>query len=516
MSIAADNSPPPPGNFFRWVERVGNKIPNPFLLFVYLILVLMAASALLSWLDIKAVNPANGEAVQVKNLLSVAGLQWLLPNVVKNFSSFAPLGAILALMLGVGLAERVGLLHALMYKMAARVSARYASYMVLFIAFFSHISSDAALVIMPPLGALIFLAVGRHPVAGLLAAIAGVGCGFTANLLIVTTDVLLSGLSTEAAKIINPAVHVSVVDNWYFMAASVVVLTVVGALVTDKFIEPRLPAYTGEREERFAELTPEQNRGLRACGPAGLRASGIAALVFLAVVALLVVPENGMLRDPVKHTVLPSPFIQGVVPLIILFFFAVAIPYARVTGQLKSSNDLPQLLAEPMKSMAGFIVMVFPLSQFVACFNWSNMGKFMAIGLTDVLENLGMTGIPAFIGLIFLSAFLCMFIASGSAIWSILAPIFVPMFMLLGFHPAFAQIVFRVADSSVIPLAPMNPFVPLFLGFLQRYRPSAQLGTYYSLVLPYPAIFFTVWLALLIAWYLLGLPLGPGVYPHLN
>ncbi|MBB6113310.1 MULTISPECIES: p-aminobenzoyl-glutamate transporter [Rahnella] len=507
MSIQAQDSGQSPGGFLQWVERVGNKIPNPFLLFVYLIAVLMVASAVISWLNITAVNPSNGEIIQVKNLLSVEGIQWILPNVIKNFSGFTPLGSILALVIGAGLAERVGLLQSLMYKMASKVNARYASYMVIFIAFFSHISSDAALVVMPPLGALIFLAVGRHPVAGLLAAIAGVGCGFTANLLIVTTDVLLSGLSTEAAKAINPAVQVSVIDNWYFMAASVILLTIVGAVLTDKFVEPRLPVYQGERNEEMKKLTPEQNRGLMA--------SGIAALVFIALVALLVVPEAAPLRNPKTGGIIPSPFIQGIVPLIILFFFVISVPYGMVTKQIRSASDVPDLLVDPMKSMAGFIVMVFPLSQFVAFFNWSNMGKFMAIGLTDVLENLGMTGIPAFLGLIFLSALLCMFIASGSAIWSILAPIFVPMFMLLGFHPAFAQIVFRVADSSVIPLAPMSPFVPLFLGFLQRYIKEAKLGTYYSLVLPYPIVFFVVWLLMLVGWYLLGLPIGPGVYPHL-
>ena len=507
MSIQAQDSGQSPGGFLQWVERVGNKIPNPFLLFVYLIAVLMVASAVISWLNITAVNPTNGEVIHVKNLLSVEGIQWILPNVIKNFSGFTPLGSILALVIGAGLAERVGLLQSLMYKMASKVNARYASYMVIFIAFFSHISSDAALVVMPPLGALIFLAVGRHPVAGLLAAIAGVGCGFTANLLIVTTDVLLSGLSTEAAKAINPAVQVSVIDNWYFMAASVILLTIVGAILTDKFVEPRLPVYHGERNEEMKKLTPEQNRGLMA--------SGIAALVFIALVALLVVPEAAPLRNPKTGGIIPSPFIQGIVPLIILFFFVISVPYGMITKQIRSASDVPDLLVDPMKSMAGFIVMVFPLSQFVAFFNWSNMGKFMAIGLTDVLENLGMTGIPAFLGLIFLSALLCMFIASGSAIWSILAPIFVPMFMLLGFHPAFAQIVFRVADSSVIPLAPMSPFVPLFLRFLQRYNKEAKLGTYYSLVLPYPIVFFLVWLLMLVGWYLLGLPIGPGVYPHL-
>lgn len=221
----------------------------------------------------------------------------------------------------------------------------------------------------------------------------------------------------------------------------------------------------------------------------------------------MVVPENGILRDPVQHTVMPSPFIKGIVPLII--FSSLSCRWHTASPPAKfAAADLPQLMIEPMKEMAGFIVMVFPLAQFVAMFNWSNMGKFMAVGLTDLLESSGMNGVPAFVGLALLSAFLCMFIASGSAIWSILAPIFVPMFMLLGFHPAFAQILFRIADSSVLPLAPVSPFVPLFLGFLQRYRPDARLGTYYSLVLPYPLIFLAVWLLLLVGWYLVGLPIG--------
>ncbi|EOT3333230.1 AbgT family transporter, partial [Escherichia coli] len=233
-------------------------------------------------------------------------------------------------------------------------------------------------------------------------------------------------------------------------------------------------------------------------------------------IALMVIPENGILRDPINHTVMPSPFIKGIVPLIILFFFVVSLAYGIATRTIRRQADLPHLMIEPMKEMAGFIVMVFPLAQFVAMFNWSNMGKFIAVGLTDILESSGLSGIPAFVGLALLSSFLCMFIASGSAIWSILAPIFVPMFMLLGFHPAFAQILFRIADSSVLPLAPVSPFVPLFLGFLQRYKPDAKLGTYYSLVLPYPLIFLVVWLLMLLAWYLVGLPIGPGIYPRLS
>ncbi|MFH5181702.1 p-aminobenzoyl-glutamate transporter [Paenibacillus sp. TAB 01] len=507
LAQAGAAAPQRQSGIFTWVERVGNKIPNPFLLFIYLIVLLMVATCILSYFHITAFDPVKKEPVAVKNLLSVEGLQWILPNVIKNFTGFTPLGYILALVIGVGLAEKVGLLEAIMRKMASKVDAKFASYLVVFIAFFSHVSSDAAVVIMPPLGALIFLAVGRHPVAGLLAAIAGVGSGFTANLLIVTTDVLLSGISGEVAKSVNTAATVTVLDNWYFMAASVIVLTVLAALITDKFVEPRLGKYEGEMNFSLDKLTDTQNKGLRW--------AGIAAIVYIIVVALMVVPHGGILRDPKTGSVIPSPFMSGIVPIIIFFFFTIAVVYGLVTKAIKNQNDIPSLLGDPMKHMAGFIVMVFPLSQFVAFFNWSNMGKFMALSIIDVLEKLNMTGVPVFVGLMFLSALLTMFIASGSAIWSILAPVFVPMFMLLGFHPAFAQIVFRVADSSVIPFAPMSPFLPLFLSFLQRYRKDAQLGTYYSLILPYPIAFFIVWTIMLIVWYMLGLPIGPGVYPRM-
>ncbi|MBL1054498.1 MAG: AbgT family transporter [Escherichia coli] len=414
MSMSSIPSSSQSGKLYGWVERIGNKVPHPFLLFIYLIIVLMVTTAILSAFGVSAKNPTDGTPVVVKNLLSVEGLHWFLPNVIKNFSGFAPLGAILALVLGAGLAERVGLLPALMVKMASHVNARYAR----------------------------------------------------------------------------------------------VVLTIVGGLITDKIIEPRLGQWQGNSDEKLQTLTESQRFGLRI--------AGVVSLLFIAAIALMVIPQNGILRDPINHTVMPSPFIKGIVPLIILFFFVVSLAYGIATRTIRRQADLPHLMIEPMKEMAGFIVMVFPLAQFVAMFNWSNMGKFIAVGLTDILESSGLSGIPAFVGLALLSSFLCMFIASGSAIWSILAPIFVPMFMLLGFHPAFAQILFRIADSSVLPLAPVSPFVPLFLGFLQRYKPDAKLGTYYSLVLPYPLIFLVVWLLMLLAWYLVGLPIGPGIYPRLS
>ena len=494
--------------FINQVERIGNKIPHPFVLFIYMIALLFLATALLSNFHVSAIDPISKKTVEVQNLLSQEGIQWLLPNIIKNFSTFLPLGSILALMLGVGLAEKVGLLEAMIRKMSSRVSAKYASYLVVFVAFFSHVSSDAALVIMPPLGALVFLAVGRHPIAGLLAAIAGVGSGFTANLLIVTTDVLLSGISSEVAKSINPSIAVSVVDNWFFMGFSVLFLTTIIAVITDKFVEPRLGKYKGEGKHKKLEgLTEQQNKALKS--------TGISALIFIAIIAFLVLPKGALLRDPESGTILPSPFMSGIVPVILIFFFTIAITYGIKMGVIKKQNDIPELLVGPIKGMAGFIIMVFPLSQFVACFNWSNMGKFLALSITDLLEKINLAGAPVLVGLMFLSAFLCMFIASGSAIWSILAPVFIPMFMVLGYHPAFAQMVFRVADSSVIPLAPVSPFIPLFLSFLQEYKKDAKLGTYYSLILPYPIVIFISWTLLLVIWYLLGLPIGPGVYPNL-
>ncbi|MFB5677180.1 AbgT family transporter [Paenibacillus terreus] len=492
---------------FKWVEKVGNKLPNPFLLFIYLIAILMVSTLVLSWFKASAYNPITGEQVHVKNLLSREGIQWMLPNIVQNFASFKPLASILALVMGIGLAEKVRLLEAVMRKMAVRVNARFASYIVIFIAFMSHVSSDAALVIMPPLGALMFLAVGRHPVAGLIAAIAGVGAGFTANILIVTTDVLLSGISTEVAASIDPNTGVTVLDNWYFMSASVIVLTLIAGFMTDKFLEPRLGRYEGEQPYKLEAPTPEENKALRA--------AGIAALIFIVIMALLVVPANGVLRNPDTGSVMGSPFLSGIVPIILLFFVTVAITYGIKMKVIRTQNDIPGLLMEPIKTMAGFIVMVFPLSQFVAFFNWSNMGQFIALTITDLLEKTGINGIPVIIGLVFLSALLTMFIASGSAIWSILAPVFIPMMMLLGFHPAFTQMIFRVSDSVIIPLAPVSPFVPLFVGFLQEYRKDAKLGTYYSLILPYSIAFFAAWTLMVIIWYLFNLPLGPGAHPRL-
>ncbi|WKX25671.1 AbgT family transporter [Tatumella ptyseos] len=497
-----------PNKLFYWIEKAGNKLPHPFLLFLYLIVILMVASAVISHFNWSVISPVNGEKITVNNIFSPAGIQWFLPNIIKNFSGFAPLGSILALVLGAGLAEKVGLLQALMIKMSSLIHRRYASYMVLFIAFFSHLSSDAALVVMPPLGALIFLAVGRHPVAGLLAAIAGVASGFTANLLIVSTDVLLSGISTEAAKSVNPALQVTVIDNWFFMAASVVVLTVVGALLTDKWIEPRLPAWKANTEQTLPKLTSIENQGLKAVA--------VTALIVLGVVVALAAPAQGILRNPQTGSLVPSPLMQGIVPIIIIFFLLTSVVYGKRTGQIRQASDIPVLLTDSMKNMAGFIVMVFPLAQFVALFTWSNMGKFMAMGLTNLMENADIHGAPAFIGLLLLSALLCMFIASGSAIWSILAPVFVPMFVVLGFHPAFAQIIFRIGDSCVLPLSPLSPFLPLFLGFLQKYIKEAELGTYYRLIMPYPLVFFISWIVLLSLWYVCGLPIGPGVYPHLS
>lgn len=492
--------------FFGRVEILGNKIPNPFILFIYMIFALMIITALISFFDLTTIDPETQKKVTVQNLLTKEGIHWLLPNMIKNFAGFLPLGSILALMLGVGLAEKVGLLETIIKKMSSRVSAKYASYLVVFIAFFSHISSDAAFVIMPPLGALIFLAVGRHPIAGLMAAIAGVASGFTANILLVTTDVLLSGISSEVLKGMKSDLVVNVTDNWFFMAASVILLTIVISLITDFFLEPRLGVYKGEyKNDTLEKISKEQNKGLLA--------AGVAAFIYLAIIAFLVVPKNGLLRDPIAGTIVPSPFMSAIVPLILIFFFVVSITYGVKMKVIKKQNDIPELLIDPIKGMATIIVLFFPLSQFVAMFNWSNMGQFVALSVTNLLNRLDIEGLPVLVGLMLLSASLSLLIASGSAIWSILAPVFIPLFIALGYHPAFAQMLFRVADSSVIPLSPVSPFIPLFLGFLQKYQKDAKLGNYFSLILPYPIIILIIWIIFSILWYVSGLPIGPGVYP---
>jgi aminobenzoyl-glutamate transport protein len=490
----------------KWIETVGNKLPHPFMLFVYLCVILMVISAILAGLDISVVHPSKGEAVPVKSLLSVEGIHWILTNMLKNFTDFPALGLVLTMTLGIGLAEKVGLLTTVLRKIMTRVPKAIVSYAVVFVGVLGNLASDASLVIIPPLGGLVFLAMGRHPIAGIAAGMAGVSSGFTANLFIAGTDALLSGISTEVAKTIDPHAHVTPLDNWFFMSASVFLLSFIGAWITDKVIEPRLGVYQGEKQVRFEELTDRENKALRA--------AGIAALLFAAVMAVLVVPEGSLLRDPKTGDFLTSPFLKGIIPIILLFFVTVSAVYGKKMGLITSSKDIPRYMTEAVKDMSGFIVMAFTAAQFIAFFNWSNIGILLAVSGADFLKSIGLTGLPVVIGFTLFTAFASLFITSGSALWAMLAPVFMPMLMLLDYHPAFIQVAYRIADSATNTISPVNPYLPLILAYYQEYKKDAGMGTIFATMTPYALSFLLIWIVQMIVWFVLDLPVGPGVFPR--
>ncbi len=496
----------PKGGFERfldWVERVGNRLPHPFFLFVYLTVAIMILSAILSMTGVSAINPAKGEEVVVQNLLTRDGVDWMLKNALKNFTGFAPLGLILSMTMGIGLAENVGLLAAFMRKTMYNAPIWAISLAVMFVGISGNIASDASIVIIPTLAANIYLSLGKNPIVGLMAGYAAACAGFSANLLIVGTDALLAGITQEAVKIINPDIQVNPSINWYFMAASTIILTLVGAWVTDKIIAPRLGEYKGKiKVTENQDLSPIENQALRN--------TGIAALIFLAILGIAVLPKGALLRNATTGGLIPSPFLSGIIPILMLFFITIGVAYGKTVGTIKTPSDVPKLMAEAIKTMSGYIVLVFIIGQFVAYFNWTNIGVIIAVKGAEFLQNVGFTGFPLILGIIILSTIVNLFIGSGSAKWSILAPIFVPMLMLLDYSPALTQVIYRIGDSSTNPITPLFPYFTIALGLAQYYDEDAGMGTLMSLMLPYSIIFLVTWILQLLLWMAFKLPLGPG------
>lgn len=493
--------------FLNVIEKVGNKLPHPFMLFFYLTCILIVISAILGIFQAAVIHPSTGEEVVVQNLLSKDGIRYILANTLTNFTGFAPLGLVLTMMLGIGLAERVGLFSALMTKAITKTPKRIVTFMVVLIGILGNIASDAAFVVIPPLAALVFLSLGRHPLAGLAAGLAGAGIGFTANILIAGTDALLSGISTEIAKSIIPDIVVSPLDNWFFMSASTFLLAFLGAVVTEKFVEPRLGTYTGEKVAESTALTALENRALRN--------TGIAALLYIAAIAVLIfIPNSPLLND--DGTILRSPFLSGIVPILFMFFLLTGITYGVSIKKITKTADVPEIMALAIKDLSGYIVLIFMIAQFIGYFNWTNIATWMAVHLADFLTMINLTNVFAIVLFVLLVAILSLFIISGSALWSLVAPIFVPTFMVLGYHPAFIQLAYRIGESSTNMVTPLNTYFAIILGFMQVYNKRAGIGTLMSLMLPYTIVFLLAWIILMLVFVLFNIPIGPGVNYLLN
>lgn len=483
------------------IERVGNALPHPFILFLIITAILVGLAAVLAALGVTVTNPTTGEEVVVKSLLNIEGLSWIMTKMVSNFSSFAALGVVLAMQMAIGVAEGSGLLTTAMRRAILGVPTWILSAVVIFLGINGSIASEASIIFIPPLAATAFWAAGKHPLAGLIAGYAAVNAGFTANVMITATDALLYPVTQEVAQGIDPSYTTSAANNWYFMIASCFMLTIVGVIVNDKIIVKRLGTYKGEQVDNERDATDLEKKGLRN--------AGIFSVLYIAFILWGTIPKNGFLRGA-DGTVVNGPFISGLVGFLIVYFIVVGIVYGKTVGVFKSANDIPKVMADSLNSLTSYIVLVFVIAQFIQIFNYTNLGTVIAVTAANFLKSAGFTGIPMVICIILITSLVNFFMTSGTAKWYIFAPIFVPMFMMLGYSPEFAQVIYRIGDSCTNPITPIYPYLPMIIGMASKYDKKAGMGTIISMMLPYSIAFLISWIVMVVVWMLLNLPLGPG------
>lgn len=489
------------------IERVGNKLPDPVTLFVILAFSVVVISGICSAAGVSAVHPGTGDTITVTNLFSKSGFRMMWSKAVTNFSGFAPFGMVLVAVIGSGAAEKSGFLATLMQKLLAGAPPALVTFAIIFVGINGNIAGDAAFVIMPPLAAIIFLGIGRHPLLGMFTAFAAVSAGFCANMVLGMSDALAYGFTEAAAKMIDPNYAASPAINYYFLIVSCIVLSIVGTLVTEKFMAPR---FANEDISKYhfdiasTKLTPEQNKGLKA--------AGIAFVIFLVVFILMCVGPDPLLADPETKSLMDSksPFMSGIIVSVALVLFIPGAVYGFASGKFKNDKDLFGAIVEAFKDIAPYILLCFFCAQFTSYFAWSNLGAVIAIKGSELLTALHFTGIPLLVGLVLVACIVNIFIGSASAKWAILAPVFVPMMMLMNFDPAVTQVAYRIGDSITNPLSPLFYYFPLILGFARKYEKETGMGTVIANMIPYSITFTVVWLIQLIIWAALNLPLGPG------
>ncbi|HDS06773.1 MAG TPA: AbgT family transporter [Bacteroides sp.] len=492
--------------FLNITEKVGNALPHPATLFALFALITLLFSGIAYWVGWSAVHPGTGAKVEAISLLSRDGFHRILLEMVDNFTGFAPLGIVLVAMLGIGVAEGSGLIGAGIRLLVLSAPKKILTFVLVFSGIISNLAADVGYVLLIPLAGIVFKAVGRHPITGMAAAFAGVSGGFSANLLLGTVDPLLAGLSEEAAQIVDPEYLVNPTANYYFMVVSTFIIAVIGTVITERIVAPRLGDYSdGDRKDEMEKLSRKEKFGLLW--------AGISVLLLTALILAGLIPENGFLRGD-DGSVLQSPVIRGVVAWLFIFAMVGGVVYGIVTGKFRNDSDVAEGMAESMKTLAVYLVLVFFAAQFVAYFKWSNLGLIMAIKGAGFLTALNVGLIPLIILFILFAATMNMFMGSASAKWALLAPIFIPIFMFMGYSPELAQVVYRIGDSVTNIVSPMMSFFALIIAFIQKYDKNAGIGTVIATMLPYSIGFFIAWTILIVLWVWIGLPLGPdaGLY----
>jgi aminobenzoyl-glutamate transport protein len=492
------------------VERVGNKVPHPAVIFVILIAIVVVLSHIFykmgASVTYQSVNPDTDKVEEIttaaKSLLTGDGIRFMYENVIKNFMDFTAVGVIIVAMLGVGVADSAGLVAALIRKLVQVAPRKALTYILVFVGIISSIAADAGYLVLIPLGAAAFLSLKRHPLAGLAASFAGVAAVFTVNILVKPLDGILTGITNDAIHLLNPSVSIDLTANWWFSLASVLMLTVVVSIVTDKVVEPRLGEYTGEKpKDTESGLTQEESRGLKYTFWAL-----IGVLVFF---ALLTVPRGAVLRNPETGALVGnSPFMNGLIVFITIVFLVAGVAYGIGAGTIKGIVDVTKAMEKAVAGLGGLIFLLFIISQFLAIFNYSNMATLAAVKVGDALEHAGLGPLPLLVGFVVVVLGLDLIMTGAIPKWAIFAPIFIPLLMRLHVGPEAVLAAYRVGDGPMNAVSPLNAYFALIVTFAQKYQKNAGVGTLVALMLPYVVVVTIVWIILLVVWQVLGLPWG--------
>jgi aminobenzoyl-glutamate transport protein len=503
-----------PKGFLATVERVGNMVPHPAIIFFILIGIVIVLSAIFGLMGTtvtyEGYDAALGDIVEqttsVRSLLAPDGIRFMLTSPVANFLGFTGVGVILVAMIGVGLAEESGLIATLVRKLVAAAPRSIFTFMIVMVGVLSSIAADAGYLVLVPLAAAAFHSLGRHPLAGLAAGFSGVAAVFLVNVFVTPTDALLVEVTNDAIRAVNPAEQISVVGNLFFMIASSIVMAIICTVLTERFVEPRLGAYTGG-------VPVEESKGLSPAEERGLKFAGRALLGYVIVLALLTAPPLpwSVLRNQETGGIMAgSPFMSGLIILISLLFLVVGYAYGRGAGTIENVTAAIGLIVKTWSNLAGMIFLLFVIANFIAFFNYTNLATVLAVNLADFLQTTAL-GPSAYIVLFVIVVALIDIILTGAlAKWAILAPVFVPLFMRLGGDPDLVLAAYRVGDSPMNVITPLNVYLAVMVGFAQKYQKDAGIGTIVALMLPYTVVLLVLWTLMLIAWYSFGLPLGPA------
>lgn len=503
-----------PSGFLATVERVGNMVPHPAIIFFLLIGIVIVLSAIFGFLGTTVTYDGYDESVgdiverttAVRSLLSPDGIRFMLTSPVANFLSFTGVGVILVAMIGVGLAEESGLIATLVRKLVAAAPRSIFTFMIVMVGVLSSIAADAGYLVLVPLAAAAFHSMGRHPLAGLAAGFSGVAAVFLVNVFVTPTDALLVEVTNDAIRAVDPSAQISVVGNLFFMIASSIVMGIICTLLTEWVVEPRLGAYTGG-------VPVEATTGLSGSEQAGLKNAGRAFLGFVVVVALLTAPPLpwGILRNQDTGGIMAgSPFMSGLIILISLLFLVVGYAYGRGAGTIANATAAIGLIVKTWSNLAGMIFLLFVIANFIAFFNYTNLATVLAVNLADFLQTVPIGATGYIILFVVVVALIDIILTGALAKWAILAPVFVPLFMRLGGDPDLVLAAYRVGDSPMNAITPLNVYLAVMVGFANKYEKHAGIGTIVALMLPYTAVLLVVWTLLLVVWYALGIPLGPA------